>query len=187
MTRDTALELVKSWTPNQNLVKHMLAVEAEMRFLARHFGENEDLWGLAGLLHDLDYEKLKDTPKEHPSLVFDVLKEHNADPEVAQAIAAHAWGWQETAPEPASNMDWSLYCADDLSGMIIACALVKPDKNLSSVTVESIKNKWKDKGFAKGVHRDSIELCATKLGIPLDKFLSICLSAVQSIAPELGL
>lgn len=187
MDRNTALQLVKDWTPNQNLVKHMLAVEAEMRGIARHLGEDENLWGLAGLLHDLDYEKLKDTPELHPSLVFDVLKEHRADEKIATAIKAHAWGWQKDAPEPISKMDWALFTCDDLSGMIIACALVRPDKKLASVEVASIKNKWKDKGFAKGVHREHVELCEEKLGIKLDDYLAICLDSIKQIASDLGL
>jgi uncharacterized protein len=187
MNRETALQLVHEWTPNQNLVKHMLAVEAEMRGIAVHLGEDPETWGLTGLLHDLDYEKLKDTPELHPSLVFDVLKEHGADPKMADAIKAHAWGWQKDAPEPVSKMDWALFTCDDLSGMIIACALVRPDKKLASVEVSSIKNKWKDKGFARGVHREHVELCEEKLGIKLDDYLGICLKAIQGISDELGL
>lgn len=101
-----ALDLVNSWTKSPGLIKHMLAVEAAMRSLAQHFHEDVELWSLTGLIHDLDYEKLKDTPKEHPSLIFDELKKHNVDERVVQAIRSHAWGWQEQAPEPQGKMEW---------------------------------------------------------------------------------
>src|SRR3989344_2977728 len=143
MTRDEAYQLVTDWTKNPNLVKHMLAVEAQMRALAKHFGENEDDWGLAGLIHDADYEKW---PKEHPQ-----------------------------------------HTLDELTGLIIACALVQPDKKLSAVTLESVKKKWKKKDFAAGVHREQIALCEEKLGIKLDDFINLCLKALQDIAPKLGL
>ena len=187
MNRDKALELVQGWTKNENLVKHMLAVEAEMRGLARHFSEDEDLWGLAGLVHDADYEMFKDNPEKHPSKVFEALKDLKADEKIIQAVKAHGWGWKDGLPEPSSKMDWSLYCCDDLSGMIIACALVQPDKKLSSVTLRSVLKKWKKKDFAAGVHREQIELCEKKLGIKLEEFIEICLKAMQKIAADLGL
>ncbi|MBI3954778.1 hypothetical protein HY333_01905, partial [Candidatus Collierbacteria bacterium] len=165
----------------------MLAVEAEMKGLARHFEEDENLWGLAGLLHDADYELFKDDPKKHPSMIFTSLTEQNVNPQIIQAIKAHAWGWQDDAPEPQSKMDWALYTADDLSGMIIACALVRPDKKLTSVTVDSVLKKWPDRSFAKGVHREHIELCQPKLGISLSDFINICLESIKNIAPDLGL
>lgn len=187
MTRSQALELVNSWTKNKNLVKHMLAVEAQMRDLAKYFNEDQELWGLAGLLHDADYEIFAKEPKKHPSKIFEELEKINADKQIAQAILAHAWGWQKDAPEPVSKMDWSLYCSDDLSGLIIACALVKPDKKLSSVTVESVLKKWNQKAFATGALREPAELAKDKLGIELPEFIEICLKALQGISSNLGL
>lgn len=187
MTRDDALSLVTSWTKNPNLVKHMLAVEAIMRHLAKHFSQDEDLWGLAGLLHDADYEMFKDEPIKHPSKIFAELESRHTDPRIIQAIRAHAWGWQPDAPQPASKMDWSLFASDELSGLIIAVALVQPDKKLSSVSLESIKKKWTDKTFAKGVNRAHAEMAPANLGLSLDDFISLNLSALQSIAPQLGL
>lgn len=187
MTREEAFSLVNDWTKNQNLVKHMLAVEAQMRSLAKHFGEDEDLWGLAGLLHDADYEMFKDDPKQHPSKIFDELEKRNVDPRITQAIKAHAWGWREHLPEPASSMDWALYTCDDLSGYIIACALVRPDKKLSSLNVESLMKKWSSKGFAAGVKREHVEKCQDKLGIKLEDYTQICLDALKGIADQLGL
>jgi putative nucleotidyltransferase with HDIG domain len=191
MNREDALALVHDWTKNPNLVKHMLAVEAEMRALAKHFKEDEDLWGIAGLLHDADYEMFSEDKESHPSKIFEELKKRDADPQIAEAIKAHAWGWGDNVKnqnkEPQSKMEWAIYTCDDLSGLIIACALVQPEKKLSNVTVKSILNKWRDKGFAKGVHRDTIELCQEKLGIELPEYLDICLKAVQSISSALGL
>lgn len=191
MTRDDALALVHDWTKNANLVKHMLAVEAEMRALARHFGEDEELWGLAGLLHDADYEIFAEEKEKHPSKIFAELEQRSVDSRILDAIRAHAWGWgdgdKNQTKEPVNKLEWSLYCCDDLSGLIIACALVQPEKKLSTVTVKSIQNKWKDKGFARGVHRETIELCEEKLGLKLPEFLQICLGAIQGIALELGL
>jgi putative nucleotidyltransferase with HDIG domain len=187
MTRDEAYQLVTDWTKNTNLVKHMLAVEAIMRALARHFHEDEALWGMAGLLHDADYEMFKDDPKKHPSKIFDELEKRNVDRTIINAIKSHAWGWKEELPEPQTKMEWSLYCCDDLSGFIIACALVRPDKKLESLTAESILKKWPQKSFASGVKREHVELCADKLGIPFEEFVRIALTAMQDIHDGLGL
>ena len=165
----------------------MLAVEAQMRALAKHFKEDQDLWGIAGLLHDADYEMFAKEPEKHPSQIFTELEKLNATEELTQAIKAHAWGWQKDAPEPVSKMDWSLYCSDDLSGLIIACALVKPDKQLSGVTVDSVLKKWNQKSFAAGAHREPAEMSEEKLGIKLPDFISICLKSLQEIAGGLGL
>lgn len=187
MTREEAYKLVTDLTKNQNLVKHMLAVEAQMRALAKHFGEDEELWGIAGLVHDADYDMYKDEPKKHPSKIFEELEKRKADPKVIAATKAHAWGWRDDLPEPKTKMEWALYTCDDLSGMIIACALVRPDKKLSSVSVESVMKKWSVKAFAAGVNREQVELCNEKLGIKLEEFISICLTALQGISNELGL
>src|SRR5687767_10121980 len=187
MDRKQALALVHDWTNNQNLVKHMLAVEAEMRALARYFKEDEELWGLAGLLHDADYEMFKDDPIKHPSKIFDQLKTNSTNPRIAQAIKAHAWGHQSDAPKPNSKMDWALYTCDDLSGYITACALVRPDKKLASLNVESLMKKWNTKSFASGVKREHVELCEKNLGIKLENYIEICLKALQGISDQLGL
>jgi len=187
MNRSEALELVNSWTKNKNLVKHMLAVEAEMKALAKHFKENQELWGLVGLLHDADYEQFQDQPNKHPSRTLEELKKKEVDSIIIEAIASHAWGHQEGAPAPKSLLEWSLYTSDDLSGLIIACALVQPDKKLASVTVESVLKKFKSTSFARGVDRDRISFCRIRLNLPLEEFISICLPALQSISSDLGL
>ncbi len=187
MTRKEALQLVTDWTKNQNLVKHMLCVEAEMRALAKHFGEDEELWGLVGLLHDADYEMFKNDPKTHPSKIFEELESRNVDTRIIAAIKAHAWGHSHISKEPENNLEWSIYAADELSGFIVACALVTPNKKLLEVTIEKMKKKWSQKSFAAGVIRANSEVCEEKLGIKMDDFMQICLTAIQSIAPELGL
>lgn len=187
MKRDEALQLVNDWTKNKNLVKHMLAVEAIMRALAKRFNEEEELWGMTGLVHDADYESYKDDPKKHPGKIFDELKKRNVDQRIVDAIKSHAWGWREDLPEPKTKMEWSLYCCDELSGFITACALVRPERTLASLTIESILKKWPQKSFAAGVHREQIELCDEKLGILLNDFIQIALNAMKGIHEELGL
>lgn len=189
MTREGAYKLVTDWTENKNLVKHMLCVEAEMRALAKHFDKDESLWGMAGLTHDADYEMLQEEGKltEHPFRTVAKLEELKANSKVIQAVKAHAWKWNKKCPEPSSKMDWALYTCDELSGLIIAVSLVRPDKKLSSVTVESVLKKWDEKSFARGVHREQIALCEEKLGIDLTDFIAICLKALQGISDDLGL
>jgi len=185
INRQQTLDYVNKRTANKNLVKHMLAVEAQMRALAKHFGEDEELWGLAGLVHDADYEEMQ---AKHPSPeFFQALVNLGYDTKIVNAIKAHGWKFQEGLPEPQTKMEWSLYCSDELSGLIIACALVRPSKKLAEVTLESIKKKWKQTSFAAGVHREQTELCEAKLGIKLDKFIGICLKSLQNINQDLGL
>lgn len=188
MDKKQALDLIKSTTKNHNLIKHMLAVGACMKTLAGYFGEDKDLWEIAGIVHDADYDMFAKTdPKKHPSKVFDWLEEKKANPKIIQAVKAHAWGWRDDLPEPKTKMDWSLYCCDELTGFIIAVALVRPEKKLNLVFVENILKKWNKKDFAKGVHREQIELCQEKLGIKLEEFIRINLEAMQGVAVDLGL
>jgi predicted hydrolase (HD superfamily) len=185
MNRQQTLDYINETTKNKNLVKHMLAVEAEMRGLAKYFNEDEESWGLAGLVHDADYEKMQTL---HPSPeFFKELEKRGYDQKIVAAVKAHGWKFQAGLPEPQTKMEWALYCCDELSGLIIACALVRPDKKLTSVTLESIKKKWGQKAFAAGVNRTQAELCEEKLGIKLDEFILICLKSLQAIAPDLGL
>lgn len=184
MTRQEAFDLVNKWTKNKNLVKHMLAVEAQMRAIAKHFGENEDDWGLAGLIHDADYDKW---PQEHPRKTLEELKKRNAPEWLISAVETHAWKYNRMDKEPQTKLEWALYSCDELSGFIIACALVRPDKKLASLTVESVLKKWPQKAFAAGVKREQTELCEEKLGITLTDYMALCLSALQNIAPSLGL
>jgi hypothetical protein len=185
MNRQQTLDYVNKRTKNKNLVKHMLAVEAQMRGLAKHFNEDEELWGLTGLVHDADYEEMQ---SKHPSQAFfDELTDMGYDPAIVNTVKAHGWNYQPNLPEPKTKMEWSLYCCDELSGLIIACALVRPSKKLSEVTLESIKKKWPQKAFAAGVNREQTELCEAKLGVKLDEFIDVCLKSLQNISGDLGL
>ncbi|MBN2206722.1 MAG: PQQ-binding-like beta-propeller repeat protein [Candidatus Aminicenantes bacterium] len=181
MTREEALELVKANLPNPNLVKHCLAVEACMRALAVRLGQDPEPWGLAGLLHDLDYEKTAKSPEIHTTETVKMLEGRGLAPEILRAIQAHAG---KVACE--SVMDWCIYAVDPLTGLIIAATLMHPDKKLAAIDLEFIKRRYKEKSFAKGARREEIEKCVNA-GIALDEFLSICIKAMQGIAADLGL
>jgi predicted hydrolase (HD superfamily) len=158
-----------------------------MRHLAKRFDENEESWGIAGLLHDADYEQTKGTPQEHTKKVIEWLSEYDTGDDIKNAIIAHGWGFVEGNPEPTNKMEWSLYTCDELTGFIVAVALTRPSKQLADVTVDSIKKKWKEKSFAGGVDREQVGKCEEKLGINLDEFMQIGLTSMQGISKELGL
>jgi len=183
MNRSEALELVEQNIKNTNLVKHVLAVEAIMRGLAKHFNEDEELWGLVGLLHDLDYEKTMNTPEKHGLVTVEML-EGKVPQEVIDAIKAH--NYEHTGFEPRTKMDKALIAADAISGLIVACALVMPDKKLASVKVKTVKNKFKQKDFARRVSRENILFCE-QIGLSKEQFFEIALKSLQNIADKLGL
>lgn len=187
ITRQQSLDLLHSHMQNANLRRHCYAVEAVMRALARHFSEDEEVWGITGLLHDADYELTKGDFSKHVVTVIGWLKEMNIKEEIITSIYSHGWKHVEGCPKPQSKMDWSLYCCDDLTGLIVAVAMVRPDRKLSSVTVESVLKKWSNKSFAAGAKREQIEECEKKLGIKLADFIGIALSAMQGISDDLGL
>lgn len=189
MNREEALKLLHDNMKNQNLKRHCYAVEAVMRSLAKRFRENEDMWGVAGLLHDADYELTKedDPKKNHTKHILEWLKKADAETDIYDAIAAHAWGYVDGAPQPKTKMQWALYCCDELTGLIVAIALVKPNKKLAEVTVDSVMKKWNQKSFAGGVNRKQIEECESRLGILIREFVEIALSAMQGISEDLGL
>lgn len=186
--RDEAIKLLRKYIQTENTIKHMLATEAIMRALGRRFEpEKEEVWAMAGLLHDLDYEVMANE-KEHGEKTVKILKEEKVDlPEEAiQAIKAHCYNFHPQWP-PQSLMDWSLFISDSLTGLIVATTLVHPDKNLLSVKVKSVMKKFKDKAFARGTRREDIKMCEEKLGLPLREFVEIGLKAMQGISKELGL
>lgn len=187
MTREQALKLLHQNMENQNLRRHCYAVEAVMKALAKKLNGDEEKWGLVGLLHDGDYEKTKDTPDKHTLLMHQWLKEAGeTDEEILNAILTH--NYVHTGKnKPETKMEWALYCCDELTGLIVAAALVMPDKKLSSVRVESVLKKMKDKTFAAAVDRDQIRMCEAKLKIPIEEFVKIALEAMQGISKDLGL
>jgi putative nucleotidyltransferase with HDIG domain len=181
MDRNHALTLLQQEVKNQNLIKHSLAVEACMRTFARKFGEDEDQWGLAGILHDLDYEYTADDPARHSLKTEEMLEPYNLSGSIVHAIKAH-----NAKADLESKMDVALYTVDPTTGFITACALMHPTKKLSSVDLKRMKKRFKEKNFARGAHRDQIRECE-KLGVELDEFLETCLSSMQEISEDLGL
>jgi putative nucleotidyltransferase with HDIG domain len=186
MTRDEAWALVCEYTESATLRRHMLAVEAAMRAYARHFGEDEALWGVVGLLHDFDYERYPNVSENgHPNTGAPILREQGVDETIIRAILSHAT--EVTGVERASRLEHTLYAVDELTGLIAAVALVRPSKDIRDVQLKSVKKKWKAKAFAPGVHREEIEAGAEALGIELNEHIQIVLTAMQDSASELGL
>lgn len=182
-SREEAWELLTGWVQNGNLRKHALAVEAAMRAYARRFGEDPHLWGLAGLLHDLDYERYPQLDV-HPLKAVEELRARGYPEPVVQAILAHNSHHGQPRLTPMAR---ALFACDELTGFITAVALVRPSRSLHDVTVEAVKKKFKDKAFARGVRREEIFQGAEELGVPLDEHIQTVLEAMRSIAGELGL
>ena len=178
MNYEEAHKIMEEHLTNPNMRKHSYAVEAGMRAYAKHFGEDEEKWAVAGILHDFDYEKW---PEEHPAKGEPLLKEMNVPDDIIQGIQEHGYIPAE------SLMGKALKAVDRLSGLITACALVRPDKKLESVKVKSVKKKMKDKRFAAQIDRDDLRKCAEDLGIPFEEHVEIVLKAMQGIADKLGL
>lgn len=181
MNRAEAMDLVRSRVKNKNLVKHMLATEAVMRRLAGHFGEDKELWGLAGLLHDLDYDQTVDDFPRHGLVTAEILEDLGVDGRIIDAIKAHP-GHQEAR----TNLDKALYAVDPLTGLIVAATLMHPSKKLQEVDVQFVLNRFKEKRFAAGADREQIKSCQ-RLGLSLDSFIQMTLQAMQSIDRDLGL
>lgn len=181
MTREQALELLQQHLHNPNLVKHCLAVEACMRGCAVRLNEDPDAWGLAGLLHDLDYEYTVAAPETHTEKTAEMLAGSGVADGILHAIRAH-----NRRVEPVSPMDLALLAIDPASGFVIACALMHPRRQLAGVDLAFMKKRFKEKSFAKGASREQMEGCA-RLGLALDEFLELCLGSMQGIAAELGL
>jgi putative nucleotidyltransferase with HDIG domain len=181
MTREDALELVKKHLKNKNLVKHCLAVEACMKAVSARLGQDPEPWGLAGLIHDLDYERTEKSPELHTTETVKILKELNIDPAVIHAVEAHA---AKVSCENA--MDWAIFSIDPLTGLIIAATLMHPDKKLKSIDLEFVKRRYKEKSFARGARREEIEQCKN-IPLEFDEFISISIGAMQGIDQELGL
>ncbi len=181
LTREEAYCLAESRFSNRNLFKHVLAVEAVMRALAAHFGQDPERWGLAGLLHDLDYEETAQSPERHGLRTVELLAGSDVDEEIIHAIKSH----NNHAPRE-SLMDKAIYAADPVTGLIVAAALMHPSKTLAALDVPFILRRFKEKAFAKGANREQIKTCE-ELGLALDEFLGIALKAMQGIHQELGL
>ena len=183
MDREEALESIRENVQNANLVKHMLATEAIMQALARRFDEDEEEWGLAGLLHDIDVELTGGDMSTHSRLGADLARDLGASPAIANAILVH----NEThGVKPETLMEKSLFCTDPLTGLITAVALVRPDKKLASVETKSVTKRFKESRFAAGASRENIDTC-TEIGMTREEFVTLGLEAMKGIADELGL
>lgn len=183
MTRDEAMVLLKSEVKQKNLIKHCIAVEVVMGRLAEHFSENVEKWALAGLLHDIDYDQTADDPARHSLIGSQLLAEKGLDEEIVYAVKVH----NEVHGLPRkSRMDKALYASDPLTGLIVASALIHPAKKLHAIDTEFVVNRFKEKGFAKGVNREQIASCE-EMGLSLQEFISLGLEAMQNAHAELGL
>jgi len=199
LNRQNAWELLNAHLKNRNLVRHCLSVEAVMRALANHFKEDEELWGIVGLLHDGDYEETKNFPELHTIKMVQWLKEDGeTNEDLFSAILSHNYSHTGKnlpadathqalqAGPPKNNLEWSLYCCDELTGFIIAVALVKGRK-ISNVTVDAVLKKFPQKKFAAAVSREQIAACENKLNISLTDFIDIALTSMKNISQDLGL
>lgn len=183
ITRDTALALLNEYTKSDSLIKHALAVEAAMRWYARKYGEDEELWGAIGLLHDFDYERWPNAP-DHPEQGAAILREKGFPEDFVQAVRSHA----DYLNLPRERLvEKVLYAVDELTGFITAVTLVRPNKSLAEVEVKSVRKKMKDKAFAAAVSREAIAQGAQELGIDLDEHIGNVIQAMREIAPQLGL
>ncbi len=182
MDRKEAWNLMCEYTQNENLRKHMRAVEACMEAYARKFGENEEVWAVTGLLHDFDYEKYPNAP-DHPLKGSEILQEKGVSEEIRRAILGHA---DYSGVPRDTRMAKALFACDELAGFITACSLVRPDR-IASLEARSVRKRMKDKAFARAVSREDIAKGAEELGVPLDEHIAFCIEAMRAIAPELGL
>jgi len=187
-SRSDALALMESWTPSDSLRKHMLSVEGAMRAYAAHFGEDIERWGLAGLMHDFDYERYPNdahsADAEHPSEGVRVLRGLGYPEDVLQAILGHA---HYTGVARETRMAKALFAVDELCGMVTACALVRPSRSVNDLEVSSVKKKMKDKAFARGVNREDVTQGAAELGVELDAHITFVIAAMRERAAVLGL
>jgi len=182
-TRAETFSLLKEYNKNESLIKHALAVEAVMRYCARKRGQDEGKWGVIGLVHDLDYEQF---PDQHCKKTEEILRTHNWPDDYIRAVMSHGWGLC-TDVEPQSELEKTLYAVDELVGLVVATALVRPSKSVMDMEPKSVKKKWKEKSFAAGVNRDVIEKGAEMLGVELSQLISDVIMGMREVAGEIGL
>jgi putative nucleotidyltransferase with HDIG domain len=182
-TRDDALKLLKAYNRNESLIKHALAVEGVMRYMAHKRGEDEEKWGIIGLIHDLDYEMY---PEQHCRKTEEILKDRNWPEEYIHAVVSHGWGIC-TDVEPQTEMEKVLFAIDELTGLVVTTALVRPSRSLMDLKAKSVKKKWKDKRFAAGVDRTIIEKGAQMLGVEVSELITDTIMGMRDVADALGL
>jgi putative nucleotidyltransferase with HDIG domain len=183
LSRDQAWDLFRSWTESESLRRHVLAVEAAMRSYARKLGEDEETWGLVGMLHDLDYERHPDLETGHPRVALEELRRQGFSEEFVRAVASHADFLEVSRETP---MEKTLYAVDELTGFIMACAYVRPE-GIRGMTPKSVKKKMKTPAFAAAVDRDALREGAAELGVDFDEHLTVVIAALEDRSDELGL
>ena len=183
MDRSEGLKIVRDYVKNENLIRHMLAVEAAMRFYAVKFGEDQDIWGITGILHDFDWE-IHPTLEQHPMAGAPILRERGVPEDIVRAILSHA---DHTGIPRLTRMEKALYACDEITGLVTAVALVRPSRSLSDLEASSVKKKWKDRAFAAGANRAEIAKATQEFGIDLWEHVGNVILAMRTIAPELGL
>jgi predicted hydrolase (HD superfamily) len=182
-TRESALELLKKYNKTESLIRHAYAVEGVMRHMAKKAGEDEEEWGIIGLIHDLDYEMY---PDQHCTMTEKILNENSWPQEYIRAVMSHGWGLV-TDVEPVTLLEKTIFAMDELTGLVATSALVRPSKSVLDMEARSVKKKWNDKRFAAGVDRSVIEKGAEMLGVTLDDLISDCIIGMRSVAGEIGL
>ncbi len=182
-TREDAWRLLNEYNKSKSLIKHALAVEGVMRYFARKLGEDEEMWGVIGLVHDLDYEQF---PEQHCKKTEEILKENEWPEEYVRAVISHGWGIC-TDVEPKTQLEKILYTIDELTGLVVTSALVRPSKSVMDIKAKSVKKKWKDKRFAAGVDRSIIEKGAGMLGMDLTELITDTIMGMRDVAEEIGL
>jgi putative nucleotidyltransferase with HDIG domain len=182
-SRQEAFELLCKYNSNESLIKHALAVEAVMRYMARKHGEDEEMWGAVGLVHDLDYERY---PEEHCRKTPEFLREAGWPEDYIRAVVSHGWGICSDV-EPLSALEKTLYAIDELTGLVVTSALVRPSKSILDMEAGSVKKKWKDKRFAAGVNREVIEKGAKLLDMDLTQLITDTILGMRTVAREIGL
>lgn len=184
ITREDAIDLINQHVTTENIKKHLYATEALMRALARKFSEDEDRWGISGLLHDIDWDITKPDVHRHGPMGYEMLQNEDIDEEMRTAIKKHNYMLEF---EPETLLEKALYVTESMTGFIVAVTLMQPTKKLADVGIASILKKWKDKKFAGGVNRDIVEKCQPMLGMSLEEVATTCLQAMQEIHEEMGL
>lgn len=182
-TRETALELFRKYNNSDSLFKHALAVESVMRYMARKSGEDEEKWGVIGLIHDLDYEMF---PDQHCIMTKKILEENRWPEEYIRAVLSHGWELASDV-EPVTLLEKTIYAIDELTGLVATSALVRPSKSVLDMEARSVKKKWNDKKFAAGVNRSVIEKGAAMLSVNLDDLITDCIMGMREVAEEIGL
>lgn len=182
-SREEAFSLLKKYNKNEGLIKHARAVEAVMRYCARKRGQDEEMWGVIGLIHDLDYEQF---PEQHCRKTEEILVSENWPADYIRAVLSHSWGIC-TDVEPQNDLEKVLFAVDELTGLVAATALVRPSRSVMDMKTKSVKKKWKDKSFAAGVNREVIEKGAEMLGIEVSELINDVIMGMREVADEIGL